>query len=99
MLDVGVKMGKFARRADKNQPEIVSALRKAGARVDMMYRIPKMLDIIVSFRGALYWAELKMPGEKLTDDERELIDAHAHNGVTLYVWHTADEALKAIGAI
>ncbi len=92
-------MGKFARRADKNQPEIVAALRKAGARVDMMYRIPKMLDIICSFRGSLYWAEIKVPGETLTADEQELIAAHASKGVKLYVWHTSDEALRDIGAI
>ena len=92
-------MSRYARRADANQPDIVIALRAVGAEVRHVHRLPKMLDVIVGFRGRLYWAELKQGNEPLTDDERALIDSYARVGVVLPVWRSADDALRGIGAI
>lgn len=91
-------MGRYARRADRNQPEIVDALRSVGAEVRHVHRLPKMLDVIVGYRGQLFWAELKQGNEPLTEDEQALIESYARVGVRLPVWRTADEALKGIGA-
>ena len=92
-------MSRFARKADRNQPEIVQALRQVGAEVRHIHRLPKMLDVIVGYRGQLFWAELKCDNEPLTEDERELIEAYKRVGVDLPVWRSTDEALRGIGAI
>lgn len=85
------------KRVDRNQPEIVMALRKMGARVAELHVVGKGIpDICVGFRGANYLLEIKTEKGKLTDDQ--------------WAWHelwtgqvaivkTVDEALRAIGAI
>lgn len=92
-----------ARKKDIMHTTIVRTLESVGAAVKETYQFPKMLDVLVAFRGHLYWAEIKnnaKTAEKdLTASERELIETFARVGVKLHVWCTPDEALKAIGAI
>lgn len=90
---------RYARKKDTNHNEIFSVLRQVGAVVKETYQFPAMLDGIVAYRGALYWADVKHGKADLTEAERALIEEFARAGVTLYVWRTADEALQAIGAI
>lgn len=67
----------YAKRVDRNQPNIVMALRKAGASVQMLHQIGKGCpDILVGFRGRCYVFEIKdgsrAPSEReLTPDERK----------------------------
>ena len=90
---------RYAAKKDTTHNAIVQALRSVGARVKETYQHPTMLDVIVAYRGRLYWADLKTGKADLTPEERKLFDEFAGAGVTLYIWRTPDEALKAIGAI
>ena len=64
-----------AARIDRNQPEIVQALRKAGATVQPLHTIGKgCVDILVGYRGANLCMEIKdgllVPSRRaLTADE------------------------------
>lgn len=90
---------KYAKRKDTNHNDIIGALRDVGAVVKETYQFPGMLDCIVAFRGALYWADVKYRKGDLTEAERELIAAFERAGVKLHIWRTVDEALKTIGVI
>lgn len=91
-----------ARKKDLSHNDIVQRLRDVGAAVKETYQFPGCLDLIVAFRGALYWVEVKnneRTAEKdLTPAERALIDDFARVGVKIHVWCTPEQALKAIGA-
>jgi hypothetical protein len=93
----------YARKKDNSHNTIITDLRAVGAEVEETYRAPGLLDCIVGYRGKLYWAEIKnnaRTAEKdLTEAERALIARFAAVGVRLYVWSSADQALRDIGAI
>lgn len=89
----------MAKRADANQPEIVEALRAAGASVQHTHEIGRGCpDLAVGFRGQNYWLEVKTPYtmNDLTDDE---LRWHMNWRGNVYVVGTVDEALRAIGAL
>ncbi len=92
-------MSRYARKKDTNHNDIIGMLRDVGAVVKETYQFPGLLDCIVAYRGAMYWADVKHGKAGLTPAEQALIDDFARAGVQLYVWRTTDEALKAIGAI
>ena len=88
-------------RRDANEPEVVQALRSVGARVRQM---DKPLDLLVGFRGAWYWIEVKdgkkPPSErKLTDEEAEFLEICRADGLPAFVVMEPMEALRAIGAV
>jgi hypothetical protein len=91
-----------ARKKDLMHTPIVETLIGVGAAVKETYQFPKMLDILVAYRGELFWAEIKnnpkTADKDLTPAERELIDTFARVGVKIHVWSSPDEALRAIGA-
>ncbi len=93
----------YARKKDKAHTAIIQTLQAVGAAVKETYQYPTMLDVIVAYRGRLFWAEIKnsaKTAEKdLTDSERELINTFAAVGVKIHIWCTPDDALKTIGAI
>ena len=61
-----------AAKVDKNQPEIVRALRDAGATVQHTHMIGQGCpDIIVGFRGQNYFMEIKWAKGQLTADEAD----------------------------
>ena len=90
---------RYAAKKDRNHNEIITSLRAVGAEVKETYQHPAMLDVIVGYRGRIFWADVKFGKGALTADEQTLIDGFARVGVTLYVWRTPDEALRDIGAI
>lgn len=92
-------MSRFARKKDRNHNEIFNALRQVGAVVKETYQYPGLLDGIVAFRGRIFWADAKVGRADLTPAERDLIESFARAGVRLYVWRSADEALKDIGVL
>lgn len=84
-------------RVDKNQKEIVDALRKAGATVLSLADVGNGCpDLLVSFRDELYLMEIKDESGKLTSDEANFFDAWGGNA---YIVRTVETALKIIGAI
>ena len=85
-------------KIDRNQPEIVEALRKVGALVHPMHTVGGGFpDLLVFFRGKLMLLEVKdglaPPSQQaLTPDQ---VKFHAAWPVT--VVRSVDDALRAIG--
>lgn len=83
----------YARRVDKNQPEIVKALRKAGYKVWHTHRagfgFPDILVLSKTHIPALI--EIKMPGEKMTEAEQKFFDEYCAPHTVAY---SAEEAIE-----
>lgn len=86
-----------AARVDRNQNEIVTALRKVGASVQHLHNVGRGCpDIAVGFRGATYLLEVKTDDGTLTNAEAIW---HAHWRGQVDIVRNVDEALRVIGAI
>jgi len=92
---------RYAFATDANQPEIVRALRKAGALVEDTTKSGKGFpDLVVAFRGTVYLIEVKdgnkpPSARKLTKDQ--VIWHEKWKGYASVV-KNIDEALIVIGA-
>jgi len=92
----------MAKRIDANQPEIVKALRQAGATVTPTHELGRGFpDLVVGFRGLNHLFEIKDGSKspsrrKLTPDE---IEWHANWRGQVKIVETVEQALRAIGAI
>jgi len=89
-------------KVDVNQPDIVKALRSAGAIVKHTHQVKNLFDILVGFRGVLYAVEIKdgtlTPSKrKLTEGEQKCKEDLESVGVEYNVITSIDEALKMIG--
>lgn len=87
---------KFARRADGNQPEIVAALRKAGAVVQPLHTVGAGVpDLLVAFQNRTLVMEVKDPSKPKSD--RQLTPAqvkwHAMWTGEKHVVETAEQAI------
>lgn len=81
-------------KIDRNQPEIVGALRVLGASVAVLSTVGKGFpDLCVGYRGVNYLLEVKMPGGRLTPDQCVL---HAHWQGKVHIVHSVDEAIQVI---
>lgn len=93
-------MRRYAASVDENQPEIVKALRKVGATVQILSAVGQGCpDILAGFRDTNVLMEIKDGSKspsmrKLTGDEMMW---HARWRGQVCVVHTVDEALAAIG--
>jgi len=96
-------VGYFTRRdalRDKNEPEIVRALCRAGATVD---RHHEPWDLCVQYKGRTIWMEVKMPlgarggmgWRKLNAKQQERWDSW--QGGELYLVRSPEDALRALG--
>ena len=91
-----------APHVDRNQAEIVDALRAVGARVECLHGVGGgVTDLLVLFRGDLWLLEVK-DGDK-PPSERKLTPAQVcwHRefaNPNLHVVCNVQEALDAIGA-
>lgn len=89
-------------KVDRNQPEIVDALRRAGASVEFLHQLGKGVpDILAGFRGVNYTMEIKdglapKSKQKLTDDE---VEWHGKWRGQKSIVTSPEEALKTIGAL
>jgi Holliday junction resolvase len=89
-----------AAKVDKNQAEVVSALRKVGASVQSLASIGKGCpDLLVGYHGILYLMEVKdgtnIPSKQLlTDDQKKWHEAW--NGSPVYVVRSTEQALKIL---
>lgn len=95
-------MPKYNANVDKNQSEIVGALRAAGCSVSHTHTLGKGFpDIVVGFRGHNYLLEIKRPEMKgrkreFTPDELAWMETWRGN---CFVVYTIDDALRAVGAM
>lgn len=83
------------KRVDRNQSQIVAALREVGATVTPTHMVGRGYpDISVGFRGNNYLIEIKSPRGKLTPDE---IRWHDEWRGQVAIVRTVDDAFKVIG--
>lgn len=86
---------------DRNQSEIVAALRKIGATVLITSQLKNAFDILVGYRKELFIVEIK-DGEKppsarkLTEGEIKCRDNFNSVGVPYYVVKSVEEAIKLV---
>jgi len=86
-----------AAKVDQNQAAIVEELRQVGASVEPLHRVGGGVpDLLVGFRDRTYLIEVKADQGTLTDDQRAWLAKWRGQAAVV---RTADEALKAIGAI
>ena len=101
----------YARKSvkrDHNHGEIAAALEAAGAWVQDLSSVGGGCpDMIVKFRGSLYWVEVKNRESKngryyrhdgLLDSQVDWLAAYGPDGPIVHVVHDTAEALAAIGA-
>ena len=91
-----------AAKVDRNQSEIVDALRMVGATVQPLHAVGKGCpDLVCGFRGVNYLIECK-DGEKspsrriLTPDQ---VDFHSTWRGQIAIAETVKDALQIIGAL
>ena len=84
-----------ASRVDRNQPQIVSALRQIGCSVLHLHQLKNCFDILVGYRGRTFLMEIKATtADKLTDGEAEF--QRTWRGSTYHVVYTVDQALRIV---
>ena len=87
-----------AHKVDRNQRDIVAALRGVGATVHVTSGMGKGFpDLVVGFRGVNHLVEVK-PDKKaqLTEDEIEFLDRWRGE---VHVITSVEEALRMIGVV
>lgn len=93
----------FRKRAkiDRNQPEIVKALRRVGCSVQSLASLGAGVpDLLVGRRGENFLLEVKDGSQppsarRLTDDEKEW---HSKWQTPIFIVNSVEEALHAVGA-
>lgn len=86
---------RYAARVDKNQSEIVSALRAAGAYV---WVIGLPVDLLVGYNGQTYLVEIKDgPKKALTRLQQDFFGNWI--GGSLHRIDSPDDALRMIGVL
>lgn len=93
--DIKEDVMRRAARQDSNQPELVLALRKIGAKV---YHIGKPLDLLIGYRGKTLILECKRLDKKGHADEftKEQRDFLATWPGQVDIVYTIDEAISAV---
>ena len=89
----------FRRKAkvDKNQAQIVEALRKVGAVVKHVHQLKNLFDVLVFYRGNTYCVEIKSSRKsKLTEGELECKQEIESVGVAYWVIYSVDDAMKML---
>ena len=91
-----------AAKVDRNQSEIVAALRKRGAVCLIVSQLKNCFDILVLFNGTVQMVEIKdgeLPpsARKLTTGELDFKAKAEGVGCTYNVVNSVEEALSLIG--
>jgi hypothetical protein len=90
---------RYAARADRNQPEIVAALRKAGAVVQPLHTVGTGVpDLLVAFRNRTLVMEVKDPSKPKAD--RQLTPAQVKwHAMWTGEKHVVETVEQAIGVL
>ncbi len=93
---------RYASKIDANQPEIVKALRKAGATVLITSQLKNAFDILIGYQSSIYIVEIKdgnkPPSQrKLSPGEQKCKTDFERVGCNYNVITSIEEALKLIG--
>jgi hypothetical protein len=84
-----------AKKRDANEPEIVQALRKAGA---VVWYQDRPFDLLVGFRGRLVAMEVKTPFGKMKPSQIDALAESIAHGLPFYVVRSPQDALAALEA-
>lgn len=87
---------------DKNQAEIVKALRRSGAKVTITSEVSNFCDLVVGFNGNVFLVEVKdgslfLSKRKLTPGEQKCKEEYEYVGVRIWLIESIEEALEMIG--
>ena len=87
-----------AHRVDANQGRIVAALRKCGVAVRSLAGIGDGVPDLLAYsaRSGYVLLEVKVPGEKLTEDQERF---HREWPGRIHIVETIDDALRACGVL
>lgn len=88
--------GRDGNRRDENEDEIVRALKRVGASVELI-SAPGVPDLLVGFRDGTFLIEVKGEKGRLTDAQKRFRERW--RGGPVITARTWQEALRAIGAI
>ena len=88
---------RYAARVDKNQKEIVEALRKVGAHVIHLHQLKNLFDILVAYKGNFYAIEIKDGSGKLTKGELKCKEDLERVRCTYNIAYNVQDALNIIG--
>lgn len=86
-----MSINRFNPQRDKNEKEIVEALKKVGASVART----NFLDLVVGYKGVNYIIEVKMPKGKLSAGQELIIETW--QGRKPEVVYSIQDAFRAIG--
>ena len=89
----------FRRKAkvDKNQAEIVEALRKVGAVVKHVHQLKNLFDVLVFYRGETYCVEIKSSRKsKLSPGEQECKEELESVGVAYWIIYDVNDAMRML---
>lgn len=89
-----MSLARYAKCRDRNEPEIIEALRKHGA---IVYQLDRPVDLLVGYDRQTWLIEVKQPGGKLTEGQDEFFDAWPGRGGIAAVVRSVSEALALIG--
>lgn len=79
---------------DKNQPEIVKALRDVGAKVQHLHAVGEGCpDLLVATGKRTFLLEVKMPGENVNKQQAEFIQSWPGE---IHIVRTIEEAVAAV---
>lgn len=91
------KPGEYNRRTDRNQAEIVAALRELGASVTLLHRVGQGVpDLLVGWRGVNLLMEVKQSGERLNQREAKWHEAWHGQAAIVYCVLDALELLEQV---
>jgi len=81
-------------RVDENQRDIIAAIRKLGATAEPIHQLGDgRPDVLFGYRGRSGTLEVKAPGGKLTEREKEWADEWRGEHHIVY---TVNEAIHAV---
>jgi hypothetical protein len=84
----------YAKKIDRNQPDIVKDLRAAGVSVQILSAVGKGCpDLLAGYNGVNYLLEIKMPDGSMTSDQRVW---HTEWRGQVCVVYTSADALKVV---
>jgi hypothetical protein len=87
-----MSINRIAARRDDNEPAVIKALERVGAKVEQMSR---PCDLAVSFRGKHYLIEVDNPESKYRKRKQKQLDTFERMRIPMV--RSAEEALRVIG--
>ena len=90
-----MSLARYAKKRDKNEPEVVQALKRAGA---VVWYIDRPGDILAGYRGRLVMMEIKSKLGKLKPSQVKALAEAVIHGLPFYVVRSPEDALAALHA-